>query len=166
MSRSPQSADGPARPQQGRRAGGCSPGGRRHRQRRAGPGPRRPASRRGGDAAGQSARDAPTVGLPVVERGTEIEIKSCLREHPTQRGRFSFRRDQHGVLLDRAAVYLLVVTTEGPGGREVLARKLVPATTVDEALSSDSWVDPGAGRTDHYQRRSWSQFFDPEEVDG
>lgn len=108
----------------------------------------------------------PTVGLPVVERGTEIEIKSCLREHPTQRGRFSFRREQHAVLVDHAAVYLLVVTAETPSGREVLARKLVQATTVDEFLSPDSWVDPGPGRTDHYQRRSWVRFFDSSEVDG
>jgi hypothetical protein len=106
----------------------------------------------------------PTVGLPVIERGTEIEIKSCLRDHRTQRGRFSFRQEQHAVLVEDASVYLLLVTEETGAGRKVLARKVVPARTVDDVLSS-SWVDPGPGRDDHYQRRSWARFFEPGEVE-
>lgn len=82
------------------------------------------------------------AGIPLVETGTKVEIKACKRwtSNGTHdiRGRWLCKgRDdgQHAALLDAAAVYMLAVYEEAPGGEKVLWRLVViPASLLDEHL--------------------------------
>ena len=106
--------------------------------------------------------DVPTVALPVLEVGTLVEIKSVMvvyGENQT-RGRYYLREQQHRHLLEHGAVYLFAVCVPAPS-RDVIAVKIVPATIVDELVSS--WID--AGDRPEYAQLSWSRIFDPAEVD-
>jgi hypothetical protein len=117
------------------------------------------------DAVHPSA-DLPMVLLCVLERGTHVEIKSALDAYTggrEQRGRFYFRPQQHAALLDAGGSYLFAVCERGlaTDARTVIARKVVPATIVDDVLPE--WFDGGEGRGD-YAQVSWSRLFRPEEV--
>ncbi|WP_181685838.1 hypothetical protein [Halorhabdus salina] len=105
--------------------------------------------------------EVPTVGLPVVERGTPVEIKSCgvVATVAQSHGRFYLRKRQHAHLVDVSGVYLFAVTT--PHDADVLALKFVPATVVGEAIAG--WVEPD-GRAD-YAQLAWTRVFDQAEVD-
>lgn len=107
----------------------------------------------------------PSVGLPLVSRGTLVEIKTALVVYgaDSRRGRFHFRESQHGYLLEEGAVYLLSIVDPTPA-RDVVAPKIVPATIVDEVLegSSATWIETD-GRPP-YRKLSWSRFFDEDEV--
>lgn len=103
----------------------------------------------------------PTVALPVVERGTELEIKSCsvVVTIDQSRGRFYLRETQHEYLLEVGGSYLFAVTP--PHDSTPLALKIVPATIVDDVISG--WIDPD-GRED-YAQVSWGRVFDSEELE-
>jgi len=106
--------------------------------------------------------DLPMVGICLVERGQHVEIKSVVRVYGDgARGRFYFRESQHARLLEAGGVYLFAVCADSRD-RKVIALKIVPATIVDDAISS--WLDGGAGRAD-YAQLAWSNVFDSEEVD-
>jgi hypothetical protein len=84
---------------------------------------------------------------PLVERGTQTEIKACVRERSkgarNAPGSWCFKgRDdgQHAALIEDAAVYLLAVYAENGADRELVAIAVVPATIVDEHLQ-ESWYD-------------------------
>ena len=116
------------------------------------------------DATVETTIDAsaalPTVGLPVLEAGTGVEIKSCGVVLASQRrGRYKLRQTQHEYLLDESAVYLFVVTP--PHDSTPLALKVVPATVVDGVISG--WVE--TERRSPYAQVSWGRFFDAEELD-
>lgn len=103
----------------------------------------------------------PTVGLPVVGVGTEVEIKSAavVVTQSQRSGRFQIRRQQHERLCELGAVYLFAVC-EPRRQRDVLALKIVPAVVVDDL--DWSWIQC-AGRDD-YAQFSWSQVFGDSEV--
>jgi len=88
------------------------------------------------------------VGAPLVEIGTDVEIKACKRHVSngprSQSGRWAFkgRHDgQHATLLDRGDFYALGVYDDDgtAAARRVLAVAIVPATVVDSVLS-DRWL--------------------------
>lgn len=103
----------------------------------------------------------PTVGLPVVAVGVEVEIKSAaVVVTQSQRcGRFQIRRQQHGRLCELGAVYLFAVC-EPRRQRDVISMKIVPAVVVDDL--DWSWIEC-QGR-DEYAQFSWKQIFDGSEV--
>ena len=103
----------------------------------------------------------PFVGLCLLERGTAVEIKSCMVVYGERqrRGRFLVRQSQHDALLDEAGSYLFAVCAPTPH-RELLATKVVPATIVDDLVSS--WIDRD-GRSP-YGQFAWSRVFRPEEI--
>ena len=105
--------------------------------------------------------EVPTVGLPVVERGTPVEIKSCgvVATVNQSRGRFYLRRTQHRHLVGESGIYLFAVTP--PHSGEPLACKLVPASVVGEAIAG--WIEPDGRAT--YAQLAWGRVFDSEEVD-
>lgn len=104
--------------------------------------------------------DLPTVGLPLVERGTDIEIKTAIpRLSSGQRGRFYLRLEQHETLVERSALYLFAVCSPRPE-RPALGLKIVPAVSVDALI--DSWIDPDGRQP--YVQLSWSNIFDEDEI--
>ena len=82
------------------------------------------------------------AGIPLVEPDTKVEIKACKRWTSNGghdiRGRWLCKGHddgQHAALLDAAAVYVLAVYEETPGGEKVLWRLVViPASLLDEHL--------------------------------
>ena len=103
----------------------------------------------------------PMVGLALVERGMLVEIKSAMvRLESGGTGRFYLRRDQHRKIVDDAGVYLFAVCEPTPD-RSVLALKFVPATSLDDVVSS--WRNAGADRPDYTQLR-WGRIFDSDEI--
>ena len=105
--------------------------------------------------------ELPTVALPVVEIGALVEIKSAMVVYgeSQSRGRYYLRQQQHEHLLEKGAIYLFAVCAPTPS-RPVIAMKLVPATIVDDLVSS--WIDAG-DRAD-YAQLAWSRIFDPSEI--
>lgn len=80
--------------------------------------------------------------LPLVERGTRVEIKACRRRisngsRSDRPGRWTLQRGQHDQLLDWGAVYLLAVY-EGTDDRRLVRTVIAPASIID-ALLEDSW---------------------------
>jgi hypothetical protein len=105
--------------------------------------------------------DLPFVGLCLLERETPVEIKSVVATYADgSRGRFYVRPEQHDQLFEAAGVYLFAVC-DGTD-RDVIALKIVPATTVDAVI--ESWIDGGDGRSD-YAQLAWSRVFDACEVE-
>ena len=108
--------------------------------------------------------------IPLVERGTDVEIKAAL-DHTnganSPRGRWFFKgRDdgQHAALLDEHAVYLLAVYAEPVDGeRELRAAIVVPATVVDELLAG-RWYDSGR-REGAVAKLTWSAVLDPDDIE-
>jgi hypothetical protein len=109
-------------------------------------------------------RDLPTVGLCLLEAGTDVEIKSCMVRYgeDQRRGRFYLREQQHDELLDRGGVYLFAVTEPTPE-REPVALKIVPASTVDSLVPS--WHDCRDRAATGYTQLSWSRLFATGEVE-
>ncbi|MBO4248363.1 hypothetical protein IL252_11115 [Halomicrobium sp. IBSBa] len=106
--------------------------------------------------------DIPFVALCLLERGTQVEIKSTIVTYADgRRGRFKIRRSQHETLLEIGGVYLFAVCRDLPD-RPPVALKVVPATTVDEVIHS--WIDSSGTRSD-YAQVSWGSVFDATEVD-
>ncbi|SNZ06439.1 hypothetical protein SAMN06269185_1171 [Natronoarchaeum philippinense] len=103
----------------------------------------------------------PTVALPVVEQGTLVEIKSAMvRLDSGGHGRFYLRREQHKAVLDAEGVYLFAVCEPTPD-RAILALKFVPATSIDDVVSS--WRRAGPDRPEYTQLR-WGRIFDADEI--
>jgi len=109
----------------------------------------------------EPSRTLPFVGICLLEVGTAVEIKSAIpRLASGQRGRFYLRREQHEGLRGAGGSYLFAVCEPRPG-REPVAMKIVPATVVDDAITS--WRSGGDDRPSCAQI-SWSRIFDPSEV--
>ena len=103
----------------------------------------------------------PFVGICLLEAESLVEIKSAIpRLGSGQRGRFYLRRKQHDRLRDAGGSYLFAVCQPRPA-REPVAMKLVPATIVDDAITS--WRSGGDDRPECTQL-GWSRIFDPAEV--
>jgi len=102
------------------------------------------------------------AGVCLLEAETVVEIKSVMAVYGESqaRGRYYLRRGQHERLLADAGVYLFAVCEPRPD-RAVLALKVIPATLVDELINS--WIDP-KGRAE-YAQLTWSNIFDPSEVE-
>lgn len=95
-------------------------------------------------------------GICVIEPDTRVEIKSAaVRLASGQRGRFYVRQKQHQQLLSDGSVYLFAIYA--PGSYDVLCLAGVPATIVDDRLSS--WRDLDRGET--YTQVSWSSIISP-----
>lgn len=103
----------------------------------------------------------PFVGICLLEADAPVEIKSAMVVYgqAQTKGRFYLRRGQHERLLDDAGVYLFAVCEPTPQ-RDVIAMKLVPATVVEDLVTS--WIEPD-GRADYAQIR-WSRVFTGQEV--
>ena len=82
------------------------------------------------------------AGIPLVEVGTRVEIKACVRrDGHHRRGRWVLKgRDdgQHAALLATGAVYALAVYDDAGAATELLAVVLIPASLLDEHLRG-SW---------------------------
>ena len=104
----------------------------------------------------------PLVGICLLERGTVVEIKSCMVVYGEnqRRGRFLVRESQHEALLDNAGSYLFAVCAPTPD-RELLATKVVPATIVDDFVSS--WIE--RDERSRYGQFAWSRVFRPDEIE-
>ncbi|WP_423745087.1 hypothetical protein V5735_03415 (plasmid) [Haladaptatus sp. SPP-AMP-3] len=100
-------------------------------------------------------------GICLLEKHVVVEIKSTIVVYGANqsRGRFYLRRGQHEKLLDDAGVYLFAVCEPTPD-RTVIAMKVIPATLVDELVSS--WIEPDGRAT--YAQLAWSRIFAREEV--
>lgn len=109
----------------------------------------------------EPSAELPFVGVVLVEADTPIEIKSAavVTGERQRRGRFQLREQQHAQLLDAGAMYCFAVGDPSPD-REVLAAKIVPATGVDELVTS--WIE--TADREPYPQIPWSHVFDPEEV--
>lgn len=103
-----------------------------------------------------------SCGLPVVEDGTPVEIKSAsvVYGDSQARGRWYFRRSQHEYLEEVGGVYLLAVCA--PHSRDVLAATIVPANTVRQELVS-GWTE--ADGRDAFTQSTWSRVFDEEDLE-
>ena len=103
----------------------------------------------------------PFVGICLLEVGSAVDIKSAIpRLASGQRGRFYLRRQQHEQLRDAGGSYLFAVCEPRPG-REPVAMKVVPATIVDDVITS--WRSGGDDRPECTQL-AWSRIFALAEV--
>lgn len=108
-----------------------------------------------------------SVGLPVVERGTRVEIKGAqvarsngTRESP---GQWYVTRRAHEALLSRGGVYLLAVYQPGDG---VVTALLAPANVVDDVLAG-RWYDVAGSRCEQEAAQvAWPTLIEREAVDG
>jgi hypothetical protein len=100
-------------------------------------------------------------GICLLERATVVEIKSAMVVLASGRcGRYQLRRGQHEALLEESGLYLFAVCQPTPS-RGVLALKVVPASLVDELVTS--WIDGGEDCLE-YAQIAWSRLFDEAEV--
>lgn len=129
--------------------------------------------------------DAVPFGIPLVERGTKVEIKAARSETSngdgTTPGRWYFRgrdddrerpvdgdevgRDgdgQHARLLDASGMYVLAVYRDADPAREVAASILVPASVVDEHLRGRWYASGRHGQ--QVAKLAWPALLDPAEV--
>jgi hypothetical protein len=75
-------------------------------------------------------------------------------------GRFYLRDQQHGWLLEHGGIYLFAVCEPTPQ-RDVLAKKIIPASIVDELRNS--WCRPEDRAA--YDQLAWSRLFDDRELE-
>jgi len=84
------------------------------------------------------------AAIPLVEVGTRVEIKACVRRDSSDRsGRWVIKgRDdgQHAALLEAGAMYALAVYDDEGAAKELLAVVIIPASLLDEHLRG-SWYD-------------------------
>lgn len=109
----------------------------------------------------------PFLGIPLVESGTEVEIKgACVtRSNGTREcpGHWYIKREAHEELLEAGGVYILVVYAPFPD-TPVLASAVVPASILDEHLRG-SWYEVSADRSEsEVVQLSWSRLIDRERV--
>lgn len=107
--------------------------------------------------------DLPFVGLCVLAVGTIVEIKSAMvvTGKNQDNGRFNLRHKQHQTLVDAAGVYLFAVCEPTPK-RDIIAMKVVPATSVDDVIST--WIELDGRET--YTQIRWTSLFSDQEVTG
>lgn len=111
--------------------------------------------------------DLPFVGICVLEKDTDVEIKStaAVVTETQRRGRFQLRKRQHEALLESAGSYLFAVCEPRPE-RPIIAMKVVPATIVDDVVSSWIRVEDDSRSEVAYAQLAWTRVFDVAEVDG
>ena len=112
----------------------------------------------------EASVELPIAGMPLLEVGTLVEIKSCMvRLNSGGRGMFYLREGQHARLENDGAVYLFAVCEPRPE-RPLLALKAVPANAVGDLVDGE-WRDAGEGRPRCYQL-SWGRVFYDDEING
>lgn len=127
------------------------------------------ADRQGFDAVADATLCPRTTNVrfatPVVEAGTEVEIKACqTRLASGSRGRWYLRERQHERLLATGGAYLLVVYAPTFPRHEVRGMALVPASLIDELLP-DGWVAVEGDRAETgYRQLSWSRVLESGDV--
>lgn len=109
------------------------------------------------------SRQLPFGSIPLLERGTVVEIKSAavVITEQQRKGRFLIRESQHEHLLSEAGSYLFAVASPDPD-RELLAMKIVPASIVDELLGT--WIERDSRA--RYCQLTWSAIFAVDEIRG
>lgn len=107
---------------------------------------------------------------PLVEVGSRLEIKACVRHRSkgsaTAHGSWCFKgreNGQHGWLVEQAETYLLAVY-ESDAAKELVAIAVVPASIIDEHLRG-RWYDVDRREETCAQLR-WSIILDPSIVGG
>ncbi|EJN61579.1 hypothetical protein [Halogranum rubrum] len=105
--------------------------------------------------------DLPMVGLCLLAVGTIVEIKSAMVVvgESQSNGRFYLRKSQHSDLVDEAGVYLFAVCEPTPQ-RDVIAMKVIPATCLDDVIST--WIECEGRAT--YAQILWTRLFSNDEV--
>lgn len=110
------------------------------------------------------------AGTPLVESGTQVEIKGCTLwtdgETP-RRGRWLLKgRDdgQHASLLDNGAVYVLAVYDGTGASRSLVAIAIIPAALLDEHLRGRWWSTDRSEGT--FARLGWPHVFDADLTGG
>ncbi|WP_255149796.1 hypothetical protein [Halorarius halobius] len=108
----------------------------------------------------------PFVGVCVLEKGTDVEIKSAAAvvNQTQRRGRFNLRKRQHDSLLERAGSYLFAVCEPRPE-RPVIAMKIVPATIVNDVVGSWIPIEDDSRSEVAYAQLTWTAIFDVSEVE-
>jgi len=114
--------------------------------------------------------ERPHLGIPLVESGTEVEIKgACVvrsngsRQSP---GHWYIRRESHEWLLDFAGVYLLAVYAPRED-TPILRSVIIPASLLDEILAEYWYVSRACDRPDRTVAQiSWTRVIDRERVPG
>jgi hypothetical protein len=106
------------------------------------------------------------AGVPLVGRGTPIEIKSAMVYvgESQQFGRFYLRQGQHEQLVAAAAMYLFAVVSPTPE-RTVVRLGIVPAVQVSDLVAS--WIDVPADRSETaYAQLRWTWLWEEDAVLG
>lgn len=110
-----------------------------------------------------SSAQLPMVGMCLLAVGTIVEIKSAMVVTGANQanGRFNLRQKQHKKLEGVGGVYLFAVCEPTPQ-RDVIAMKVVPATTVNDVIST--WIELDGRET--YTQIRWTSLFSDQEVMG
>ena len=108
------------------------------------------------------------AGIPLVETGTKVEIKACVRRDGSERrGRWVIKgreTGQHASLLDDGAMYALAVYDDDGAAKELLAVVIIPASLLDEHLRG-SWY--GIDRHEEtFAKLGWPHLLDVDAVGG
>lgn len=108
----------------------------------------------------------------LLEQETPVEIKACQlliqrRSSSKGPGQWYVKQRAHERLLEAGGAYLLVVYQNGEATDtdrlDVLRRIVIPATIVDELITS--WSNAGAGRDEGAVARvPWSRIYDRKEL--
>jgi len=114
--------------------------------------------------------ERPFLGIPLVETGTEVEIKGAcvVRSNGTRQrpGHWYIKRETHERLLEAAGVYLLAVYAPRPE-TPILRSVVIPASLLDEHLSESWYTDHSCDRPDlEVAQFTWTRVIDRENVPG
>jgi len=114
--------------------------------------------------------ERPFLGIPLVESGTEVEIKgACVvrsngsRQRP---GHWYIKREAHERLLEAGSVYLLAVYAP-ISDTPILRSAIIPASLLDEILRDRWYVDHSCDRPDRQVAQlTWSRVIDRDRIPG
>ncbi|WP_436924937.1 hypothetical protein [Halosimplex amylolyticum] len=113
--------------------------------------------------------ERPFLGIPLVEKGTEVEIKGAcvVRSNGSRQsaGHWYIKRAAHEKLLDTGGVYLLAVYAPYED-TPILRSAIIPASILDEELGG-RWYEVDADRSEkEVVQLSWPVIIDRERVPG
>jgi len=114
--------------------------------------------------------ERPFLGIPVVETGTEVEIKgACVvrsNGNYQRAGHWYIKRATHERLLEAGGVYLLAVYAPRES-TPILRSVVIPASLLDEHLAESWYVDHSCDRPDReVAQLTWTRVIDRERVPG
>ncbi|WP_436931654.1 hypothetical protein [Halosimplex halobium] len=114
--------------------------------------------------------ERPFLGVPLVERDTEVEIKGACETRSAgvsrqRSGAWYIKRQAHERLLEAGGVYLLAVYGPRPD-TPILRSVIVPASILDEHLDG-RWYEVDADRSEtEVAQLTWTVLIDRERVPG